>query len=136
MAAVAKANHLDGGSRPAVDEHREDELGPGPCGGDWQPLFEREANHGGMMAQLADVTMTIRMNESLKGKLARATWNVTHRDPCTAMRAEPQSYAVGGKQVWVAMQCSGEKLDAASANPIDAIDALLEAARSANKKQP
>jgi hypothetical protein len=73
---------------------------------------------------------------SLKGKLARATWKVTHRDPCTAMKMDAQSYAVGGKQVWVAMQCSGEQLDAASANAIHAIDALLEAARSANKKQP
>jgi hypothetical protein len=73
---------------------------------------------------------------SLKGKLARATWKVTHRDPCTALRMDTQSYAVGGKQVWFAMQCSGEQLDAASANAIDAIDALLKSARSANKKQP
>ena len=73
---------------------------------------------------------------SLEGTLARATWKVTHREPCTAMKLDARSYAVGGKHVWVAVQCSGEQLDAASANAIQAIDALVEAARSANKKQP
>ncbi len=73
----------------------------------------------------------------LKSMLARATWKSTHRDPCTAMNpVDAQSYAVRGKHVWVSRQCSSAQLDTASANAVDAIDALLEAARSANKKQP
>ena len=62
----------------------------------------------------------------LQAKLDKAKWKITTaRNHCMAMATTSTEYTVKGKVVWTERMCSGQTLDKASADAIDAVKAAV-----------
>ena len=67
----------------------------------------------------------------VRAALKSAPWKVTHlRFHCMAMGLTYTTYKVDGKQVWKAVTCNPDSLDAASGKAIKELEAQLETAKA------